>query len=109
MVIILNIKRKFFIHRLVAECFIQRVENKPDVNHIDLNKENNDVKNLEWCNCHENNKHAQDNGVGTAAIPQIVFTKKGEFFGEFSSKVGEIGESNLCNSLIFLNIPQFSS
>lgn len=49
------------IHRLLAEAFIPKIEGKTLVNHIDGNKLNNDLTNLEWCTCSENNKHAYDN------------------------------------------------
>ena len=53
-----NNKQKFlYLHRIIATAFIDNPEKKPCVNHIDENKTNNDLSNLEWCSVRENNIH----------------------------------------------------
>lgn len=59
-----NSKTKTFsIHRLVATAFIPNPENKPYINHLDCNKQNNNVDNLEWCTAQENTIHASKNSL----------------------------------------------
>lgn len=52
-----------YVHRLVAMSFIKNSLNKSDVNHIDGNKLNNELSNLEWASSSENNQHARDSGL----------------------------------------------
>ena len=54
--------QRFSVHRLVAETFIDNPYNKPHVNHIDNNGENNHVSNLEWVTHSENMLHAAEQG-----------------------------------------------
>lgn len=64
----------FSIHRLVALVFIPNPKNKPEVNHIDGNKSNSSIYNLEWVDRSENIKHAYATGLnhrGSANVQHI--------------------------------------
>lgn len=58
-----GISKRYFRHRLVAEHFLEKPIGKDFVNHIDGNKSNNNLNNLEWATQSENEKHAFEIGL----------------------------------------------
>ena len=75
------------IHRLVAQAFLPNLDKLPEVNHIDTNKINNKVNNLEWCSQDYNLHYADRNEKISKAlsIPIIQFTKDNIKIKEFES------------------------
>jgi hypothetical protein len=101
-----NVYKSFKIHRLVADAFIPNPENKHEVNHIDGNKQNNMVSNLEWVTSSENMKHAasinrlflnpmiRKNRYGHFGINQ--FTESGQFISSYANAVEASKSTGIC-------------
>lgn len=51
-------RKQYFVHRIVATAFLDNPDTLPQVNHKDMDKTNNCVDNLEWCDNSWNNKHS---------------------------------------------------
>lgn len=69
----LGAKNYRYIHRLVAQHFISNPDNLPYVNHLDGNKSNNSISNLQWCTAKQNSRHAYEVGLlnNTACVNPV--------------------------------------
>lgn len=79
--------KKYRVHRLVAMVWIDNPDHKPYVNHIDGNRANNTVTNLEWVTPAENTQHAVAAGLMISTRKRAVkqYDKNGNFIAEYAS------------------------
>ena len=86
--LIINGKQKRMrVHRMVALAFIDNPDNKPYVNHINGNRSDNNVENLEWVTPSENTQHAVDTGLFKSGRARAViqYNLNGEQMATFES------------------------
>lgn len=86
--LIINGKQKRMrVHRMVALAFIDNPDNKPYVNHINGNRSDNNVENLEWVTPSENTQHAIDTGLFKSGRARAVvqYNLNGEQMATFES------------------------
>lgn len=68
--------KRFRLHRLVALAFIPNPNKLPQVNHIDENKDNNNVNNLEWCNNKYNSNYGNRNRLISKRLSNFIIIQK---------------------------------
>lgn len=92
----------FLIHRLMCMNFIPNPNSLPQVNHIDYNRSNNRLDNLEWCTSRYNNEYSGTFEKGTESTRKKVIqsTKSGEIINSFESSVAAGRETGLNSSSI---------
>ena len=89
------------IHRLVAQTFIPNPNNYSQVNHKDEKRDNNNVENLEWCNCKYNNNYGNRNKKISELLALLAIYFKKEYSGfyiDFGKIVNEIRVEELSES-----------
>lgn len=89
------------VHRLVAEAFIPNPNNYLEINHIDGNKENNSIGNLEWCTRSENIKHSFAIKLRPNICPANFKTNKRRSLKVINTSNNEIYDSVKIASEIF--------
>ena len=80
-------QKRMRVHRMVALAFIDNPDNKPYVNHINGNRSDNNVENLEWVTPSENTQHAVDTGLfkSSRARAVVQYNLNGEQMATFES------------------------
>ena len=83
---------RFFVHRLVAEHFVEKEDNKNIINHLDCNPKNNNANNLEWTTLKGNSEYMKNLGRNKRTKEWIENLTKSER-EKFAKKVVRISEN----------------
>jgi hypothetical protein len=89
------------VHRIVATAFIENPDNYPTVNHIDGNKHNNNVRNLEWASYKTNNVHALKNALRKPRGTRVYqYDATGNFIAKYCSVCNASKHTGVSRSMI---------
>ena len=95
--------KRRLVHEVLADQWIPNPNNLETVDHVDCNKLNNSLDNLEWVDREENKRRAYENGLTAVVRSLVTFTKGDESFTllglENASKVFGIRKSTLCTMI----------
>lgn len=110
-----QVKTSYKVHREVAKAFIYNPDNLPQVNHIDGDKNNNCVSNLEWITNKDNVHHAIQNGLWASVLegarrenesrkkPIIAYRIDGDpctrYYDSIRDAERDIGSRHICDVL----------
>lgn len=92
-----NKQKRVYIHRLVAEHFIANPSAKPQVNHLDGDKSNNQISNLAWSTEKENMSHAYSTGLAKSGENCKFSVLKKEDVIEIYSTKGKVNAKELAS------------
>ena len=112
-----------YVHRIVADAFIPNIDNKPEINHIDGNKRNNSVNNLEWVTSSENKNHLYNyldssdlrrkyslmrKGENNAAARKVIRIEDNKIYSTITEAANDIGVHRMCVSDVCRGIQKTS-
>lgn len=90
------------VHRLVAETFIENLCNYNCVNHIDGDKTNNKVDNLEWCTYKENSQHAYRTGLNGRGKKVKQYDLNGKYIATYRSTNNASNKTGISQGNIYM-------
>ena len=95
--------KRRLVHQVLADQYIENPDHYETIDHLDGNKLNNSINNLDWCTREENKKRAYDNGLACVIKTLVTFNKDDDSFTllglENASRVFNIKKSCLCTMI----------
>lgn len=93
---------RFYVHRLVGLTYLPNPDNLPQINHKDENKQNNNINNIEWCDCQYNINYGEHNKKSSESRKQPVYCVELDRVFDSAKQAGEelgISRANISSCL----------